>query len=267
MRLVALAAAGVGLVAGAGIAAAQEDDGDQPPEPSDEEREAHHAAFEAFRACMADHGVELPEHPVGHRVEGGGDAEAADPPDIDRDAAEAAFEACRDLMPLPPGVTQEELDAHDAAFDEYAGCMSEHGVEVEEHIPGLGPHDEGELSDDERAAAEAAFEQCGELVPPPPGITDEEFAQRQAQFEEFRACLSEHGVETPERGIPGVPGSHPEKAEPTDEQREQFEAAADACADLRPEGGPGPHPFGGHGGPGGPHLEERTEEPAEPAAA
>jgi len=258
-----LAALAAMAMAAGTAAASQEDDGDGPPELTEEERAAHRAAFEEFRACMAEQGVELPERPAGKpgpKEEGEGDVEEAEPPEIDRDAAAAAFEACRDRVPPPPGVSQEELDAHRAAFDEYAACMAEQGVEVEQHIPGLGPAGAGEeLSEEDRAKAEAAFEQCQELVPPPPGVSAEEFDAHRAALEEFRACLSEQGVETPGRGIPGVPGSRPEKAEgdeggPTDEQREQFEAAAEACAELRPE----PLPGGRGPGPG----RERPEAPA-----
>ncbi|MGQ0803411.1 MAG: hypothetical protein ACT4PI_06065 [Actinomycetota bacterium] len=256
--IVVAALASIGLLAGAGAVGAQEDDGgDRPPELTDEEREAHRAAFEEFHACMAEQGVELPERPAGRpgpKEEGEGEVEEAEAPDIDREAAEAAFEACRDLVPPPPGVTQEELDAHRAAFDAYVACMAEQGVEAEPMIPGLGPvGGDEELSEEDRAKAEAAFEQCQELVPPPPGVSAEEFDAHRTALEEFRACLSEQGIETPGRGIPGVPGSHPQNAEPTDEQREQFEAGAVACGELRPE-----LPGGHRPGPG----KERPEAPA-----
>lgn len=231
-RVVAIALGTVGLVAVTGAAMAQEAD-----------EQARRAAFEEYRACMAEHGVELPERPAGKPGPGEERMEGTEPPEIDREAAEAAFEACRDLVPLPPDVSQEELDAHRAAFEQYAACMAEQGVEVAPLIPGLGPTGGDELSDEQRAAAETAFEQCAAaLPPPPPGLTAEEFETHRAAIDEFRQCLSDQGVETPGPGIPGVTG-RPQKAEPSDEEREQFEAAADACAELRPEplvGAPGP---------------------------
>jgi hypothetical protein len=161
---VAAAFAAAGLTAGAGGAAfAQEDDGNDPgpPEVSEGDRAARRAALEEFRACMSEHGVELPEPP-------GEDESAAE---IDREQAEAAYEACKDLVPPPPGVSQAEFDEHRAALEEFRTCLSEQGVEPP--IPGVGgprrhrPGDEGDVSDEDRERFEAAREACADLLPEP----------------------------------------------------------------------------------------------------
>jgi hypothetical protein len=161
---VAAVLAAAGLTAGVGGAAfAQEGDGNEqgPPEVSEEERAARRAALEEFRACMSEHGVELPER----RGEDEGAAE------IDREQAEAAYEACKDLVPPPPGVSQAEFDEHRAALEEFRTCLSEHGVEAP--IPGVGgprrhrPGDEADVSDEDRERFEAAREACADLLPEP----------------------------------------------------------------------------------------------------
>jgi len=73
-----------------------------------------------------------------------------------------------------------------------------------------------------------------------------------AAFEAYRDCLAENGVERPEDG------ERPDRDSITEEQREAFRAAREACADEAPLAGHrpgGPRGFG-HGpcgfGPGGP---------------
>jgi hypothetical protein len=88
------------------------------------------------------------------------------------------------------------------------------------------------------------------------------------QFEAFRQCMAEHGVELP---APPEPGSGPPTGPPPrpDVDRETMRAAHEACQDLLPEGahfgrgpgGPGgPGCNGGPGGPGGPGLGPRGDE-------
>lgn len=173
----------VALGAG-GVAWAQEDgegggDG-EPPEVSEEEREARRAAFEEFRSCMAEHGVELPEPPAPGEGEEGRPPEG-ERPEIDPEVLEAAREACADLIPPPPGVSQEDWDAHRAALEEYRACLEEHGVDVgPAPVPGgpRGPHgpapgdgESPDVSEEARATFEAAQEACADLRPEPlPGV-------------------------------------------------------------------------------------------------
>jgi hypothetical protein len=245
-----LLAGGAAVVAALGLAAPaafahEAGGGDARPEPTEEQR----AAREAFRACLEENGVTRPEP----RAEGQppSDEQAAKP---DRAALERAYEACKDKLPVPPGVSDEEFRAHQAAIEEYRACMSEHGVETDvprfgrgrgrgHHGPGRrGP--DGAPPDEEPAVdpdtLEKAAEACRDKFPRPPGVSEEERAEREAAHEAFRTCMAEQGVELQEH----VPLVRPSR--PADDEREARRAAFEACRDQlpeRPRGGP-PAPEG-----------------------
>jgi hypothetical protein len=102
--------------------------------------------------------------------------------------------------------------------DEQQACLEEQGVEkpaADENGERVKPTDE------QREAFKAAAETCGiELRPRHhrPQLTDEQ-----------KTCLEEQGVEKPAKGEDG------KRVKPTDEQRAQFEAAAETCGIDLPE--------------------------------
>jgi predicted DNA binding protein len=219
-------------------------DGERPDrgEITDEQREAFQAAREACadvhpfaeeiaaaRACLEENGVELPA-----------DGERPDRDEItdeQREAFQAAREACADVLPErgPRGHHGPRPDLDSEEFQAFRACLEENGVEA----PADGERpDRDEITDEQREAFQAAREACAEELP----FADEIVA--------FRACLEENGVEAP------ADGERPDRGEITDEQREAFQAAREACADELPEGagfggGPGGHGPRGFGGPGG----------------
>src|SRR5687767_11398601 len=120
----------------------------------------------------------------------------------------------------PAALAQEGDDAANEApsgeerrgrlTDEQRACLEEQGVQKPE------PDANGERvepTDEQKAAFRAAAEACGiELRRGRHQLTDEQ-----------RACLEEQGVQKPE------PDANGERVEPTDEQKEAFRAAAEAC--------------------------------------
>ena len=143
----------------------------------------------------------------------------------------------------------EDAPADAQAFGDYRDCLEENGVEP----PADGERpDRDEITDEQREAFQAAREACADVLPDrgrfghgPRGNVDPE------ELQAFKDCLTENGVEAP------ADGERPNRDEITDEQRDAFQAAQEACADLRPEGlrgagGHGPGGCGGRfGGPGG----------------
>jgi len=99
---------------------------------------------------------------------------------------------------------------HRAAIEAYVACAEEAGIE----LPDRRQHrrDREPLSDDERAALEAARDACGDLLP--------HAEERTA----FRQCLTDAGVL-------GADGERPDRDEMTDEERSSFRDAARTCAE------------------------------------
>ena len=230
---VALAAV-LALGLAASVVSAQTGDDDAP-----EDAPADAQAFGDYRDCLEENGVEPPA-----------DGERPDRDEItdeQREAFRAAREACADLHPFADQI---------AAARE---CLAENGVE----LPADGERpDRDEITDEQREAFQAAREACADVLPDrgrfghgPRGNVDPE------ELQAFKDCLTENGVEAP------ADGERPNRDEITDEQRDAFQAAQEACADLRPEGlrGPGGHGPGGFGGRfGGPGGDEgqADEQPA-----
>jgi hypothetical protein len=69
-----------------------------------------------------------------------------------------------------------------------------------------------------------------------------------AAFDAYRSCLKDHGVDLPTRGAPGASTTTvPDGGTTTtiDRNSPAFQAAAQACDALRPQGGPGGTPGAG----------------------
>jgi hypothetical protein len=132
--------------------------------------------------------------------------------------------------------TDEAPAVDGKAFGDYRDCLAENGIE--RPADGERPNRD-EITDEQREAFRAAREACADVHP---------FAE---QIAAARECLEENGVELPEDG------ERPNPDEITDEQREAFQAAREACADELPDGAGfrhgrgGPHGFGGPGPDGG----------------
>lgn len=94
-----------------------------------------------------------------------------------------------------------------------------------------------------------------------PGATDGDAPERPTdeEIEAFQACMADNGVDLPdERPARG------ERPERTEEEEAAFEAALEACDELKPEGF-GHHGPGGRGGPGCDDAAE-GDEATEPGA-
>ena len=222
----------LGLAATVVSAQAGGDDADSADEGVVDEE-----TFGAYRDCLAENGIEAPadgERPNRDEIT-----------DEQREAFQAAREACADVHPFAEQI---------AAARE---CLAENGVELPED--GERPNRD-EITDEQRETFEAAREACADVLPerrghhgPRPDFDSEE-------FEAFRECLAENGVELPEDG------ERPNRDEITDEQRETFQAAREACADVLPDGAGFGHGPGGHGGPRGfggpPGADDEGEQPA-----
>jgi hypothetical protein len=151
-----------------------------------------HALTDEQRACLEQQGVQKPEPDEnGERVR---------PTEEQREAFRAAAEACGIELPRKhrPRLT-----------DEQRACLEEQGAQKPERDENGEPVP---LTEEQREAARAAFEACGIEVPLRLSITEEQ-----------RTCLEEQGVEKPQRDENG------RRVRPTEEQREAFRAAAEAC--------------------------------------
>jgi len=97
-----------------------------------------------------------------------------------------------------------------AAIEAFVACAEEAGID----LPDIRQHrrDREPLSEEERAAVEAAREACGDLLP---------HAEARAAF---RQCLTDAGVLGPD-------GERPDRDELTDEERTAFREAARTCAE------------------------------------
>jgi hypothetical protein len=150
-----------------------------------------HALTDEQRACLEQQGVQKPEPDEnGERVR---------PTEEQREAFRAAAEACGIELPL----------RHRRLSEEQRACLEEQGAQKPER------NENGErapLTEEQREALVAAFEACDIEVPLRLRITEEQ-----------KACLEEQGIEKPQRDENG------ERVRPTEEQREAFRAAAEAC--------------------------------------
>ena len=185
-----------------------DDDGAGDESTAEDEPGVDREAFEAYRECLTENGVEAPaegERPNRDEIT-----------DEQRETFRAAREACEDQHPFA-----EEI----AAARE---CLAENGVELPEDGERRA---RDELTDEQRETFEAAKEACADVLPERGGHRGPHGRRAgldSEEFQAFRECLTENGVELPEDG------ERPNRDEITDEQREAFEAAKEACADQLP---------------------------------
>lgn len=147
---------------------------------------------------------------------------------------------------------EDPAAAREEAGLEFAECMREHGVEVEDPQPGQGgviigkiekKAGEGSSEPLEDPATEEAMKACGEILEDSaPELSPEEEEEHREQALAFAQCMREHGVEMPDPqfsadgnmtqriGGPGSDGPAPDSP--------AFEAAQEACQDKAP--GPPP---------------------------
>lgn len=113
-------------------------------------------------------------------------------------------------------------DERDEMMLQYAQCLREHGVDVDDPQPGQGI--QLQVGPEDQATAEEAMEACEEFLPPaPPAEVDEE--QMWEYMLAFAQCMRDNGVEDfadpqPGEGI----NIGPEVAEDPD-----FEQAEQTC--------------------------------------
>ncbi|MFC3996007.1 hypothetical protein ACFOVU_08780 [Nocardiopsis sediminis] len=110
----------------------------------------------------------------------------------------------------------------DEAFQEYAQCMRDNGVDMEDPVPG-----EARPALEMNETTEAALEECEDLVPVDENAPSEE--ERHEQAVETAECLREHGIDVPDPE-PGQ-GLTLSLGDGSDEDRE----AAAACAGIDPQ--------------------------------
>jgi len=121
---------------------------------------------------------------------------------------------------------------------QFTACMREQGIDMPDPEPGagggrirIGGPDGG---DDPQQAAktEQAMQVCRSLLPnggEPPKLD----AEQQEQFQRFAQCMREHGVDMPDPE-PGTGRIIIRRSGGPDPNDPDFEAAQQACQDLRP---------------------------------
>jgi hypothetical protein len=163
-----LAVAGTTLVAGlavvAGVVPAL---AAQEPVLTDEQQESLQSEIDAYRACIRQQGVTLPDKPA--------DGSRPELSDEQRAALRAAHEACADQRPSRPELSDEQRAQLQAQAAEHRECMeaelSAAGItRPERPTPGERPADgqrpaRPELTDEQKAAFQAAHAACEDLRP------------------------------------------------------------------------------------------------------
>lgn len=83
----------------------------------------------AFARCMREHGIDMPDPET---VPGGGFTQRLEGGNVDPEKMQAAEEACGDILEQAGGVRGELDPAQLDKLVEFAQCMREHGVEMED---------------------------------------------------------------------------------------------------------------------------------------
>lgn len=143
---------------------------------------------------------------------------------------------------------ENEAAAREEAALEFAQCMREHGVEVQDPQPGQGGVVIGKVEKKEGGgsgkelsapATDEAMEACGEIMEDAaPELSPEEEEEHKEQALAFAQCMREHGVDMPDpqfgsdgkmtMRIGGPNSSGPDPDSPV------FEQAQEACQDEAP---------------------------------
>ena len=172
-----LAVAGLALAAGLGVVAtAAPAFAAQDPILTEEQQSTLQAQVDAYKACLEQQGVTLPEKSA--------DGTKPELTEEQRQAMRAAHEACEDQEPQRPELSDAQQTALKAQQDEYRACMDEQlsaaGItRPEKPAAGAqpsgdqaqGPSSQGQRperpqpSDEQKAAMEAARDACADLEP------------------------------------------------------------------------------------------------------
>ena len=143
LSVVALAACGGSDEGGSGSTSATENDQD--------------AAQVRLTECLREQGLEVPDP----AQQGGGPPEG-----LDMDELRAALDGpCREEQEGAFGdVTEEDQQEFQDAFQAFAQCMREEGIDVPDITPGEGPPDAGGIDMDD-PDVQAAQEKCSDELP------------------------------------------------------------------------------------------------------
>lgn len=129
--------------------------------PSDNDRDT---ARVRLQQCLRDQGIELPEPGQGGGPGGGGGVDESD-----REKRREALEGpCKEFRQGAFGdISEEDRQELQDAFQEFASCMRDNGVDIPDMQPGQGggPGGGGRGLDRDDPDVQAAREQCQDKLP------------------------------------------------------------------------------------------------------
>jgi hypothetical protein len=158
--LISGAALVVGLGVGAAIVPAM---AAQEPVLTEEQQAQLSQQSDAYKACLEEQGVTLPEKPA--------DGTRPEITDEQKAAMRAAHDACSNLRPTRPVLSEEQQATLKAQVEEYRACLTAQGVTPPERpAAGTVPQDgtrpfRPAISDEQRAAMAAARDACADVAP------------------------------------------------------------------------------------------------------
>ncbi|MFF4104761.1 hypothetical protein [Streptomyces sp. NPDC001903] len=167
LSAVALAACGL-LLAGcsSGAGAARTAAGGSASASASASPSSDAKAMDAYRQCLARHGVTMAPRPTGSRGPGGGGWDGASGGPGRRASADpqrsAASQACADLRPQSGGRGGGPGGGDGSALKAFSSCLKDHGVVLPSASPGA-PGTRGFPTSDPQSAQ--AFETCRALLP------------------------------------------------------------------------------------------------------
>jgi hypothetical protein len=132
----------------------------QDPVLTDQQRTQLTQEFAAFRDCLQQNGVTLPERPAAG-------LRGLRPmlTDEQRAAFKGAREACGDLLPDRPVLSDEQRAQLRTQHEAFRSCLQENGVTLPERAAAAHPLTRPMLTDEQRAELEQARRACGDLRP------------------------------------------------------------------------------------------------------
>jgi len=162
------------------------------------------------------------------------------------------------------------LDPEEAMLA-FAECMRDHGIDMPDPVV----NGEGGMAFEFEARpgggtkgmddVQAAHEACQQYLPQggPNGRPNEIDPEMEQQLLDFAACMRDHGIDFPDpqfgNGFVQIGGS--ETGPDFDPESEAFQAAAEACGENLPGGGPGFSVGRSTGDDGGPSTSGETDAP------
>jgi hypothetical protein len=136
------------------------------------------AAFQAYRTCLSQHGVNVPDVGRGQRPQGGSGADPTPrtapslPAGVTQQQFQAAQQACASLRPTGGfGGANGGGVRNSAAFRAYLSCLADHGVPVSTTTSTTAPVRQGQLFDRNDPHFAAANQVCMALLPTPSSTT------------------------------------------------------------------------------------------------